>query len=227
MDMELDDIEETPSIVPSKARVKPAPKPKPKPAAKSAAAKKSSPAKKKAGFGAGFAVCFLLMAILLGAAGGAFWFNISDVKTMVVTTLKLDQEEFTYLENRKNELAIIEADLLDREKQLKSDRQDVDKMQQTQTETEAELTTRASDLDTLEASLTEQKTNLDSIVAIYEAMEPANAAAILMAADTLQENLSIIKNMNQSKLALILAEMTPAQAAKVLALLAGDQSSST
>jgi len=219
---ELDENQESTSIVPSKVRNKP--KPAPKPPAKSAAAKQSAKPKKKAGFAAGFMTGLLIVILAVGGGAAAVWFNVSDLKTTLVTVLKLDEEQNKILENRKNELAKIEAEQIDQKNQMISDQQEVDKKSKEQAAVEVDLTTRASDLNQLDIALSEQKTKLDNVVAIYEAMEPATTAAILTAAANMSDNLVILKNMNQSKLALILAEMTPAKASEVLGLIAGDLS---
>ena len=199
---------ENPSIVPAKARIKPA-----------APGRGGVKTKKPAGFFSGFMTCFLIFLLALASVGAAFWFNLGDMKTLVVTTLRLSETEFLYLETRTSELADTEASLAELGSKLNSEQQDIDRKAGELAETETELATRESEIAALEASLSEQKASLDSVVAIYEAMEPDKAAAILAVADNMNDNLLIIRNMNQNKLALILAEMTPDQASEILALI--------
>lgn len=208
-----DEKQEQKSIVPPKVRNKP--NPAPKPAAK---------AKKKAGFAAGFITALLILILAVGGGAAAVWFNVSDLKTKLVTVLKLDEEQVKIIENRKSELAKIEAEQIDRKNQLVSEQQTVDQKTSELAAKESELTTRASELNQLEITLSDQKTNLDNVVAIYEAMDPAKTAGILTAAASMSDNLVILKSMNQSKLALILAEMTPVKASEILGLISGDLS---
>jgi len=197
------------SIVPPKARSKPV-----------------APAGKPAGFFAGFLSCLLVFILVLGAFAAAFWFDLGDIRTMMVTTLRLSEIEFRYLETRHSELAVTEADLMKTSQKLTADQMALEVRSKDLEQNEAALTTRASELENLAASLSEKKASLMNVVAIYEAMEPATAAAILTVPADLEENLLIIKNLNKNKLALILAEMTPEQAAAVLAMVTGDAAGS-
>lgn len=209
---EPDEKQEPKSIVPPKARSKPQP------------AQTAAKTKKKAGFGAGFMTALLILILALGGGAAAVWFNVSDLKTKLVTVLKLDEEQSKIIENRKNELAKIEAEQLEQKNLLLTEQQAVEQKTSELAAREADLTTRTSELNQLEITLSEQKTSLDNVVAIYEAMEPAKTAEILTAAASMSDNLVILKSMNQSKLALILAEMTPAKASEILGMISGDLS---
>lgn len=201
------------SIVPPKARTRPAPAPK------TGTGRQGSSG---GGFVTGFLTCFLLALLVIIGAAAAFWFNVGDFKILVVTTLRLSETEFLYLENRSELLAESEAELQAQQNSLTAEQQAIDKREKDVAVIEADLNTRASQLDELEASLSSQKGDLDKVIGIYEAMEPATAATILAVPEDLEENLIIFKNMNANKLALILAELTPDQAAQILALIAGN-----
>jgi flagellar motility protein MotE (MotC chaperone) len=204
---------ENQSIVPPKARVKPA---------SSAVSGSKAGSSKSVGFAAGFITCLLVFILALGAIAVAFWLNLGDIRTMIIVTLRLSDTEFRYLETRHSELTDTESDLAENTKKLASDWMALEQKTAEFAAKEDDLKTRASELDALATSLSEQKADLGSIVSIYEAMEPQKAAAIINVPGDLATKLKVIKNMNKNKLALILAEMTPEQAAGILAQIGSD-----
>lgn len=203
---------ENPSIVPPKVRTRPAAPARPS----------SAKPGQAAGFAAGFMTCLLVFILSLGALAAAFYFNLGDIKTTIVAALRLSETEFRYLETRHSLLAETESELASQNQKLAADQMAIDQKSNEISAAEALLATRASELDTLASQLSDEKASLDSVIGIYEAMEPQKAAAILTVPADLTDNILILKNMNKSKLALILAEMTPDQAAEILARVAGN-----
>ncbi|NLN47161.1 MAG: hypothetical protein GX153_11455, partial [Clostridiaceae bacterium] len=61
---------------------------------------------------------------------------------------------------------------------------------------------------------------LAQVVAIYESLDPAQAASVLVALEDEEMLVVILKNMSQGRVSQILGKMDPQAAARMLALLA-------
>ena len=208
------------SIVPPVVRANPAARRAgSKPANGKAAA---GPVRKKAGWLAGFLAGLLLCALGAGVLGGLVWFDIAGLRTGLGTAVQLDKAEYLYLETKKSELAQAEAKLTEESRKLAGDQNDLAARQQAVAQSQTELAARSSELASQAASLTSQKASLAEVVSLYENMEPDKAAKILNAADNLEKQVPILKGIGKARLAQILAEMTPAQAARIVSLIAGE-----
>ncbi len=206
MDLELDKkLSDDGSIVPKKARNKKIRQPNPR---------------SGKGFAAGFVLGIFLILMLLVGIGAAFYMNINDLQLTAIQTIRLDEKTFDYLEQELAALDESFSELSAGQQVLKSDRIKLEQDRTALIEQQAELMERIQEVEAVSLALSEQKAELDSIVSLYEAMEPDVAAAILTEGEDMAQTSIILKNMQDSKLALILAEMESQQASDLITLMA-------
>lgn len=128
--------------------------------------------------------------------------------------IKIEHEEA--LEERRLELVAKENELRAREALLKAAEQEMDQkfieLQQIRKQIE----------ELLEKQKVEEKTQIDSLVKIYEGMKAKDAAAIFNTLD-MEILVEVMRNMSERKASPILAAMTPERARSVTMRLAQDK----
>ena len=205
VDEEIDDFPDKPAAIK-------APKaPKPPKAAKVKSTREAKAKTQGGGYISGLLTGLLLMIFLTFAAAGGMYFNLGGLAERTISMLKLDPVEAGIREQRAYELDRLEAELqgertiLEQEhRSLEKDRNDLAKMTLAAKTLEEELKAQS-------ALLTCEKADLATVVAIYEALEPSQAALVLSASEDKDMLVIILKNMTQSRVSQILGKMDAAK----------------
>ncbi|MEA4889082.1 MAG: hypothetical protein VB070_06435 [Clostridiaceae bacterium] len=180
------------------------------------AGKKVKKAKKKRGPFFGFVFGLAVSLLIFAAVISLLYFNVADLREVFIQRFKLDETSFQMLESQKQDLELKTAELNDQKTVLEKEQNEAQTQAADIARQSEALSARQTEIDQLQASLTAQAADLKSIAAWYESMEPAAAADIFTAFTDQSKLILIIKNMNQTRIALILAEMDPAQVSQLM-----------
>jgi flagellar motility protein MotE (MotC chaperone) len=224
VDEDIDDLPDEPvEAKPAKAAkaAKPAKPPKPPKAVKPRSPRDTKAKPQGGGYASGLMTGLLVMILLASAAAGGMYFNLGGLAEKTISMLELDPVEAGIREKRAYELDRLEAKLQDErttleqgQRKLEKDRTDLAKLALAAKTLEAELKAQS-------ALLTPGKAELAAVVAIYEALEPSQAALVLAASKDKDMLVIILKNMTQTRVSQILGKMEATKAAELLALMAG------
>jgi len=189
-------------------------------ASKSSAEPKAKPQSAAGGFGKGLIVGLLILVLVVGGALPVLYFNVGGLATRAIGLLQLDkqladiQQERTYeLDRRTSEIDDREAELEEGKRTLARELDALDKR-------ELEVSERETALAQQDAKVSGEAADIQGVIAIYEAMDPAQAAAVLSALDDDKMLVVILKNMTQSRVSQIMGKLDAGTAAKMLSLLA-------
>ena len=217
VDEDIDEIPEKPAA----GKAPKAPKP-PKPA-KAASVKTPREPKAKSqggGYASGLMTGLLLMILLAFAAAGGMYFNLGGLAEKTIAMLELDPVEAGIREKRAYELDRLEAELQEERTSLEQDQRKLEKDRNELAKMSLTVKTLEEDLKKQSALLAPEKADLAAVVAIYEALEPSQAALVLAASQDKEMLVVILKNMTQTRVSQILGKMDATKAAELLALLA-------
>lgn len=164
-------------------------------------------------FGKGFFTSFVICLVCISMFFAGVYFNISNLKTYAIKILKIEQTQLDLIAQKQADLDTANKYLEDSLTKLTQDQAQLKK------DTEAiELQKVENEKTTV--LLSSEKLKIEKYILIYEAMEPQKVADILAVDAQSEQVLTVLKNMDQKKVAVILSLMTPAAASKILAKIA-------
>lgn len=160
------------------------------------------------------AVVFLL---LIGGVAGALIMDVGGTRKSVATMLQggaeaVQSQKELELMAKEKEQAKKEEELASREKTVSSQETALDKR-------EKELDARQELLEKAEQESADSAQSLKQLADVYAKMEPESAAQILSQLKNKQDITDILKQMQQNKVAGILAAMTPQLASEITLLM--------
>lgn len=175
--------------------------------------------KKKAGFAAGLISGLLFVLALDCLFVLLFWFNIGGVKNKMICWFKLDEAQIQWIQQQKEAILAGQTDLAQKEAAILQEQQELKREKEKVEQQKSALTQREEEISQKEAELSGRKQTLEQLVKIYEAMDPASAAAILQAYQDKNELVAILSHMDHGRLSQILMQMKPEDASELLSLL--------
>lgn len=170
-------------------------------------------------------ICILL---LLGAAGfiAAVYFDIGGLKQTIVLTLHLDEPTAAQLaeveaqklelEAQKQEFAKVSGEQKKTESVQKRTASELEKREKGIADREAAVKTKEEQLAALETQLNTKQVELKAMVAMFEKMDAAKAAAVISGMKNVSDMATILAGMGSDKAGAILNNMDPKIATKVL-----------
>lgn len=161
---------------------------------------------------------FLIFALLLAGAGYCLYADVGGLTEKAVALLPQYQKTITDLKNKKvaaeKDLAAQQATMQKEKDKIAADAAANAKTAQDLTNREAQLKADQQAFDGSKQTALAADEKKKAVTAIYNSLEPADAAAILMKAPTLQEAADILMTMSSQKVADILAEIQKTDAQK-------------
>jgi flagellar motility protein MotE (MotC chaperone) len=179
---------------------------------------RSKPKKSKAGL----AIFIIILILVLVGAGLCYWFNLFGAKTKVLTLMGKDPEqveELTEDEKRvQNEqyFAEMQADIDAQKAELEQKQAELEQKQNEIDEREQKYLVDKAEFDSLYEAFEKRKMDVKDVAKIYEQMDSAVAADILVKYADKNEVARIISNLTDSKAAEVLSEMDAKYASDLL-----------
>lgn len=187
---------------------------------KPASVQKQAVKKGDAGFGKGLAAGMLAMVFVLGLVIPVLYFNVGGAATRAISVLHLDKEADRIQQERSDELERLTASLEMEKSALEQGVTELTRDKASLAARELDVKKKEEAAASLIASVESRKAELAQVVAIYESLDPAQAASVLVALEDEEMLVVILKNMSQGRVSQILGKMDPQAAARMLALLA-------
>lgn len=172
------------------------------------------PKSKPTGVIAKIIIAVSLLAVITLAA--LIYFNVGGLRDIFSLTQmaketvendirsELDNQRILINEERKN-LMLLKAQLDEKENTLNEKQLELEEIQQ--------------DIEQLRAQLQNEVADIDNLAKLYEKMEPANAASIIMVYQDKSVVVNVLKRMSNARAADILSEMDPNSAAQLIQML--------
>ncbi len=182
--------------------------------------------KKKAKPNPAVLACILLV-VLIGACFAAVYFDLAGMKQTAVTLLKLDTptqgqtdakkaaEDALALE--KQEMNKVSTEQKKTANDQKKTAVELDKREKELAQKETAVEDRQKELDALQQQLNGKQIDYAALVAMFENMAPAKAAAAISAMKKVGDMVRLLAGMKSEKAALILENMDQKIATKILA----------
>jgi flagellar motility protein MotE (MotC chaperone) len=172
-----------------------------------------------------YGVFFFLLLITAGVA--FYYFDLGNVRNMVIGGLGIDRDSYAILENRRNEISGLEAKIAEEQQKLQAEKTTLIQTEEALNTREDELDQKQQALENQEALLSGQATELSRIIELYESMDTAAAAVILSEFERDQDVIRILRSISQSKASQILAQIDPARASEITTLMLSTATEST
>lgn len=174
---------------------------------------------------AGFLYGVFFVLLLIAAGTAFYYFDLGGVRNMVISGLKIDQDSYTIIENRRNELLKIEEQIKTEQQKIQSDKTTLVQTEEALGKREEELNLKEQDLANQEALISGKQTDLSAIIELYEGMDTAAAAGIMSKFANQEDVIKILRNLSQSKAGQILALLDPEIASKITSEMLASSSS--
>ena len=160
-----------------------------------------------------YGVFFVLLLIAVGIA--FYYFNVGNVRSIVIGGLKLDQDSYVIIENRRNELSKLEAEIETQQQQIQIDQTSLLQEKEALEELKDNLDEREKELDVYKARVEGQEAELAEIITLYESMDAQTAANILGTMENEDDLIKILRNLSEAKASQILSLLEPEQASSL------------
>ncbi|NLW11945.1 MAG: hypothetical protein GX028_08030 [Clostridiaceae bacterium] len=164
---------------------------------------------------AGFLYGVFFILLLIAAGTAFYYFNLGNVRTMVISGLRIDQDSYTIIENRRNELSKIEEQIKTDQQKIQADKTALVQTEEALNKLQEELNQKEQELTNQESLLSGKETDLAEIIELYETMDTAAAAVIIEKFSNQDDVIKILRNLSQSKAGQILALLDPEVASKM------------
>jgi flagellar motility protein MotE (MotC chaperone) len=169
----------------------------------------------------------LFAGFFYGAGVAFYYFDLGNVRNMVIGGLGIDRDSYAILENRRNEISGLEAKIAEEQQKLQAEKTTLIQTEEALNTREDELDQKQQALENQEALLSGQATELSRIIELYESMDTAAAAVILSEFERDQDVIRILRSISQSKASQILAQIDPARASEITTLMLSTATEST
>lgn len=184
---------------------------------KTADIQKEEPKRSKAGL----VVFIIILVIILATAGICYWFNLFGIKSRVLKLFGKEEvavemtEDEKRIENEKY-FAELQAGIDTQKTQLDARAAELDARAAELNEREQKYIADKAEFDTLYEAFEKRKLDVKEAAKIYEQMESAAAADILVKYPDKNEVARIISNLTDAKAAEVLTEMDATYASDLL-----------
>jgi flagellar motility protein MotE (MotC chaperone) len=162
-----------------------------------------------------YGVFFVLLLIAVGTA--FYYFDLGGVRNMVISGLRIDQDSYTIIENRRTELSRIEEQIKTEQQNIQAEKTALVQKEEALQQIEEELAEKQQQIDSQESLLSGKESDLTEIIEMYESMEVESAAEIVSNFSNQDDVIRILRNLSKSKASQILAQLDPEEASEITA----------
>lgn len=162
-------------------------------------------------------ILFVLLLLAVAVFGVLFYFDMFHLKGKVAKVFGVDTYIEEQVKQEKEDLELATTKVETREKELDKREKDLAKKESDLDTRETKITERQGELDTLLQQLEGKKTDLGTIVEIFEKMDASAAADIISNLPTVETMIRVLGKMSPDKSAAILNRMDKQLSSRIIA----------
>lgn len=164
---------------------------------------------------AGFLYGVFFVLLLIAASIAFYYFDLGNMRSMVINGLRIDQDSYTIIENRRSELSKIEEQIKTEQQKIQSDKTVLVQTEEALNKRDEELKQKEQQLANQESLLSGKEADLAEIIELYEKMDTTAAAGIISNFSNQEDVIKILRNLSQSKAGQIMALLDPEIASEI------------